>query len=244
MNKRILLACPVSDYKQYIIDDWLAHIRKLVVPNGYNMDFLFVDNSANIQFSRMLTKKGFNVVHIIRHKNENLNELMCRCLNYIQKQVKDGGYDYFFSLECDVFPPVDVLKRLLDNEKDVVSACYNIEGVNERHLMVQYPKIIDNEKCDVFGIDFKTGFDLITGKLIKVLGCGIGCTLIKSSVIEDYTFRVIPGLQHHADTFFYLDLYNRGFESWLDTSVFCYHYNSNWHKIMQRYDRKRTFRSR
>lgn len=239
---KILLACPISQFKEYIIFDWLKHIQCLEVPSGCSLSFLLVDNSRDISFHRKVRNKTQSNIHFInKYKGETLPELMCRCMNFIRKTALK--YDYLFSLECDVFPPVDILKQLLAVDKPVVSACYNIGAGDSRRLMLQFPFVTEKKTIDVKNVTLLQGFEAITGKPIRVFGSGLGCTLIKRDVFNKIKmFRVDKNTIVNHDTFFYVDAYESGVECWLHTGVFCEHYNSDWKLIREKYDRSANLR--
>jgi hypothetical protein len=237
--KSILLACPISEYKDYILPQWLDYIKTLIIPEGYSLSYLFVDNSLDIRHFRKLKNNYFDIKYRPPYKNERLNDTMKSCLNIIRKKVVEEEFHYFFSLECDIFPPKDILINLLNHKEAVVSACYNIGFNDTRRLMLQYPNPKENGTIDVKNVSLMEGFKAINGDLIKVYGCGIGCTLIRWDVLENYLFRTDPSLEVHADTFFHVDLYERNFESWLDTSIFCRHYNSSWNAIKKINEKRR-----
>ena len=235
---KILLACPVSVYKDYILYKWIDSVRTELEGN---FDILLVDNSSNIQHFRKLKSMGINVIHTKPYVNEKLNETLSRCMNIILKYALDNNYSHLFSLECDIFPPADIIETLLNHNKQVVSAAYNIGTPFYRTLMLQVPFVTGEDTFDVKTVSPKEAFEAITGQLIKVYGCGLGCTLIQTEILKDYQFRTDPNLTVHSDTFFHIDLYNRGFESWLDTSVFCQHHNSSWSEILRKHARKQRF---
>lgn len=105
--------------------------------------------------------------------------------------------------------------------------------------MVQYPFKTGDDTVDIKGVTPMEGFKAITGQLEKVFGCGMGCLLIEKDVVSGYEFHVDPALKVHADTFFHIDIHEKGIYAWLDTAVFCRHYNSRWSVIERMYERKR-----
>ena len=58
---------------------------------------------------------------------------------------------------------------------------------------------------------------------------GIGCTLIKRKVMEQIKFRIEKGQAGHSDKYFYMDLWAKGINNFVDTSVFVRHFNSDWY---------------
>src|SRR3989344_1313055 len=66
------------------------------------------------------------------------------------KSIEYNDYDYFFSLEQDVIPGKDVLKKLISHNKEVVSGIYLVHNIinNKRVLIpqafIELPNKIDN----------------------------------------------------------------------------------------------------
>jgi hypothetical protein len=142
------------------------------------------------------------------------------------------------SLESDIYPPIGFIERLLSHDREVVGLQYFI---SQYHASIpvtsldvaKYFKMLNmiNQTC----LD---GFIRADGKLREVSAIGLGCVLIKRSVLEDIGFRVddsewkIDTDNHaHADTFFHIDLMKNGIPIYLDTYDICRHDNTSWKKI-------------
>lgn len=232
MNK-ILLACPVSEYKNYILPHWLTRVKEL--RKVYPFDVLLVDNSPDKFYHRGLYKYiNATIIRRPQLKNETLAETMAECNNIINAHLQKKKYDYLFSLECDVFPPVDVLPKLLAHQKEIVSACYNIGHGPDRTLMVQQLILLQNQKSKIINVLPEHGFNLIDGTLKQVYACGLGCILISTETLKNYNFRVEKELIVHADTFFHFDMNSKNIPVYLDTSIICTHVNSHWNSINQK----------
>ena len=119
MNPKVLVGCPTSEHKEYCLDKYLEGIKALTYSN---FDFLLVDNSEDDRYYNQLKNKGVNVV---RDKYYELaRERVAKSRNILREKCLNEGYDYFFSLEQDVVPPIDVIERLLKHKKEIISGVY------------------------------------------------------------------------------------------------------------------------
>jgi len=133
-------------------------------------------------------------------------------------------------LETDIFPPINVIERLMDARKKVVGALYFIEEGERSKLMIQ--------KIEDWGIDHRETYNidendilLVSGGLEKVFSCGLGCVLIEKSVLKDVIFRYEEGSPVHPDSFFYADLDSKQIPVYVDTSIICEHKNQSIRRI-------------
>ncbi|MCF8359238.1 MAG: hypothetical protein K9H26_10795 [Prolixibacteraceae bacterium] len=238
--KKVLVACPLSEYKHYIIPLWIEHLKKM--KSVYPFDILLVDNSHNKTYSRFLKEYSgcIQIVHRPPHKNEKLlSQTMAACNNIILNHLSRNNYDYLFSLECDVFPPFDSLPRLLAANCNVISGIYNIGRGATKKAMIQVLEKNSVPELNVRNVTTREGFQLIDGTIKPIFGCGIGCTLINANLLKNYSFHVDQKFTIHADTHFYTDMYNAGVPVYLDTSIFCEHHNTaNWSEINKRHEQK------
>ncbi len=236
MNKSILLACPVSAYKSYILFDWLKYIKQHF---GAQCDILLVDNSKEKTFHREIRKTGTSVIWRPPQKNESLTEVMAECLNIINRHLQRGGYEYLFSVECDIFPPPGTLEVLKAYKKGILAASYCIDFGPDRKLMYQTVEGIT--KHTVRGMTQAESFDYVNGAIRPVLNPGLGCTLIRAEVIRDYIFYTDQQASKvHADSFFYRDMRVKHQPVYVHTGIICKHFNSNWNEINKRFERRKS----
>lgn len=231
---KILVACPTYEGKDYIINQWVDAVRNIDYPN---FEWLIVDNSVGTSYTRKLRERGFKVVHVPRGGNSR--QALCNAQNYIRKKVLDEGFDYWLSLESDLLPPKDIIWRLLPHQKSVVGVIYYLGAWDD-------PKI-PKPAC-LFTLDMKDGHQMGTrmlhpsesAKMLntglqKVHGVGLGCTLIKRSILERYGFWTDTRFDNkHSDVYFYMDLHNAGIPIYVDTDITVPHFASDWTKVKDR----------
>lgn len=100
--------------------------------------------------------------------------------NLIAKSAVENGADYLFFLDSDCVIPMETLKRLVEHDKDIVAGMY---------FQKSYPFAPTIYKQNQTGT-FDVITDYPTNQLIKVGGVGMGCCLIKSSVLKPFMAEV------------------------------------------------------
>lgn len=224
----VLLACPISEKKDYCLDRWLDVASSLSYP-AYDM--YFVDNSHDPTYHRKILDKGFICDHI-KPEGSPVHYIAI-CQEMIRKRFLTLGYDFFFSLECDVFPPKDIIERLLSHELPLVGASYLVgEGAAQTLCLQELEE--DTPQAHSRLITPPEVTEAIDGTLKRVFACGIGCTLISREVIRKVGFRSRPKAREEAfkatfsDTYFYKDCLDQKIPVYLDTGTFARHERKNW----------------
>lgn len=237
INPKILLACPVSQHKEYCLWEWLEKVKQ-ITSFTQNIDVLLVDNSADNTFFERIKDAGFNCIHV-RNSGKNSRDLLAESWNVIRDYVLANNYEYHFSLECDLFPPADIISRLLAHAEasqlPVVAAPYFIELGERSTLMIQEIDNIGLHKTQLTIPQF-SGFMKVDGKLQRIVSPGQGCVLIHRQVYKYIHFRIGTDRAAHPDTYFFYDLYRFNIPVHLDTSLIIEHKNRNWSTIPENYN--------
>ena len=219
---KILVGCPVSKVKDYVLYYWYSFVQNLTYPN---YDIYLVDNSENPDFAKELQRCG---IQYSRYYNPSSKpqENMAGSLEVLRKKAIKENYDYFMSIECDIFPPRNVIEKLLSNDVGVVGAVYLINHGYEIRPMLQEIVMVGANNAKVFNIDRNTCLRMMDGELKDIYSCGLGCTLIETGVLKNIKFRVDINVDDcHADSYFFQDLWKSGVRSYVDTSIMAKHYN-------------------
>jgi len=236
-DPKILLFCPVSNYKDYIIWDWIRHIKKLTYQN---LDILLIDNSDNKLFAQRIAAEGIDCINA--HKQgENIASKMLVCYKIFHHWFLENKYDYWFSLECDVFPPLNIIEWLL---------CYRLPAVGIPYFTFANgaDSLLFTDLSDTFKNEagaprehratYFQAFNAFNGLLSKQQNAGIGCLLIHKAVLRKIRFHGSErGL--FPDSVLYEDMEFAGYDVYLDTSTLAIHFNSNWKTINKIDDEKR-----
>ena len=210
-HPKVLLGGPVSDHHDYCFEEFVKAVKELTYPN---LNIFFVDNSKTEDFYKKISKH-FPTVRI--PYNENVKVRLVESRNLAREKVLKEGYEYLFCLDQDVIPPKDVIERLINYNKDIVSGVYFV--YNDENVLVPliYKKV---KKDEVRNLTFE---EIKEPNLITVDACGLGCVLISRKVLEKISFRYDPSKEAFDDMWFSLDAVKNGFKIYCDTSVKCKH---------------------
>ena len=144
--------------------------------------------------------------------------------NAARQLVLDGGYDALLTVEADMLPPRNAVRRLAATGADVAYGLYILR--RPPWEWSAYSVIEGMAAWPLSRVPERAQRDW--GEVVEVDGVGFGCTLIRRKVLEALTFRS-SGLLHHDgqrsynDWYFGQDCHMAGFTQKCDTSVVCGH---------------------
>ena len=218
--KKVLVAAPICEWYEYCFPEFSKALRSLTYPKkGY----FFVDNSVGMRFYQRVLAEGFKA-----EKSEHLHrirDMVTRDHNRIRQKVLDDGYDYLLILDQDVIPPADVIERLMAHDKDVVSAMYfGHHDIGQGQVQAMpFAWVFSGEHKDWNNTGYLLDSEVWTDQLLKIAFSGMGCILIKRAVLEKISFRYSLEMDAWDDRWLGVDVWDNGFEFYLDTSVKCQH---------------------
>ena len=226
---KILIACPVSEHKKYILFKWLKMLDELTYKN---FDILLVDNSKGIKLYMQLKALGYNVIYYKRKNGEKLRNIMLESMKIIREYFLANDYEYFFSLECDIFPPLNIIEHFLATRKQVIGASYFIGEYSDTRVLsgtLEYNQTHSKVKL----LTCTEAFLNHDGTIKKAFQIGTGCLFIHKSIIQQIPFRIDEhdNENGYADSYFHTDLLRANIPVYLDTSIICKHYNHAWNKL-------------
>jgi glycosyltransferase involved in cell wall biosynthesis len=221
MMPKVLVGCPTSDLKSYALERYAEGIKTLDYPN---FDILLVDNSKTDDYIKKIKKIGLPVVK--GPYNDSARQRIIDSRNIIRQKVLDKGYEYFFSLEQDVVPPKDVIQRLLNHNKKIVSGVYFTYQV-DKGIKVGLTPVL-RKKVGKDGLVIMSKEEVVQPRLMEVGACGLGCVLIHRDVLEKIKFRFSEDYEGFDDIWFCYDSFNAGFKVFADTSLKCKHLIEGW----------------
>lgn len=220
MTPKILVGCPTSNHKNYALKHYVKGVKALRYDN---FDILIVDNSKSDNYMEKIQSLGLPVIK--GPYSDSARQRIIDSRNILRQKVLDEGYDYFFSLEQDVIPPKDVIQRLLNHNKKIVTGVYfSYQTNNDVTLLVPllWQRVAKNE------VRFMLEKEIAEPRLVEVGACGVGCVLIHRDVLEKVKFRFDRNDKGFDDMWFCLDAFNAGFKIFADTSVKCKHLIKGW----------------
>ncbi len=220
MNPKILVGCPTSEHKSYALERYAAGLKSL---SYENFDICIVDNSKDNEYLKRIKSEGLPAI-----KGPYSNKARQRIIesrNILRRKVLDEGYEYFFSLEQDVVPPQDIIQKLLEHKKKIITGVYFSYQTNNGVTLLTpllWRRINSNE------VQYMLERDVIEPRLMEIGACGLGCILIHRSVLEKIKFRFDEKSNSFDDMWFCQDAFNQGFKIFVDTSQKCKHLIKGW----------------
>jgi GT2 family glycosyltransferase len=230
MPPKILVGCPTSFHKEYALEEYAKAIKALTYKN---IDILLVDNSEGNEYFKKIQKLNLPVIKGPYFKSARDRIIASR--NLLRENVLRNNYDYFFSLEQDVLPPPDILEKLLQHNKKLITAVYFANNIipdsQTRELIPLVYKLVNNENLDMRPLNETELWE--EQKLHEVVSAGLGCLLIHKDILKKIEFRYEKN--SFDDRWFFIDCYNKKIKSFADTSIKCKHLIHNrpipWNKI-------------
>ena len=224
MNPKVLVGSPVSDLYDYCFEDFLKSRTSLTYKN---YDLFFIDNSKTEEFSRKLKqhKLPFSKIDYL----ENARERMVVSRNLLRKKALEEGYDYFLNLDQDIIPPIDIIEKMLKNNKKIQTGVYfvynNQYSSEQTRYLIPTLWVSDNsdKKIDGASIRLMHPKETEQDKLVKVISCGSGCLFIHREILEKIEFRYDPFFPYFDDNWFCRDVFYNDFEIFADLSIKCKH---------------------
>ena len=130
---KVLIGTPVHQCKDYSMKRWLENVATL--QRKTPADLLLMDNSLGLEYVEMVKKYCLDYAvldHRIEHfeiDDTNIDSMRARSMRVelaqemIRREVLKGGYDAWFSWECDQIIPanaLDTLIRLMQSEHSMM----------------------------------------------------------------------------------------------------------------------------
>lgn len=208
---RVLIAAPLKQEPK-IFREYQDALDRLIIPNGVTVDRFFVVNDCdevipeirNAEYIVINTGDRYDkAVNDHIWTSDNLDK-MPRLRNACIQRVRDGGYDYLFSIDTDLVLQPETLETLLDADKDIVSEIFWTNGW-----------------CNAWMYDQSSGMtaEWSTPGLYQV-GMTGALTLMKAEVFEaGVDYSPIPNIKSlwGEDRFFCIRAACHGFEMWVDS---------------------------
>lgn len=238
---KVLIGVPIFDGMRYCLDEFFRGIGSLTYPNA---DVLVVDNSFGDEFFDELKKEiGFIVLRDETSARKPAERLVSS-RNLILGYALQNGYDYVFALDADVVCPRDIIERLLECKKDIVSGLY-FNYFNSKPglkvLSVAWKGILP-EEFEIIRSQIKlpanvlshndlqrhlTQKEIDSDELVDVIYPSAGCMLVSKEVFSKARYgipRAPEGFTAVGDDIYFLQEAKKfGFGAWCHTALKCDH---------------------
>jgi len=225
---KVLVGCPINIAKNYCMERWLNMVTNLSYPN---YDLYLVDNTEDRGYHKNLRRKHCVKIDYVEPGKKELRFILAECFEKIRQRAVKRNYDYLMLIECDIFPPYQIIELLMAHRKQVVGTSYFTEHGSKTAMQLLYLDSITNKDFVSRYMNFDQVRKFYNGKLNRTFANGNGCILIERSVLEKLTFRVTETETGFPDSFFHKDLFLLGIENYVDTSIIPLHLNSSWDNI-------------
>lgn len=227
----VLIFTPIYDKKDYCLKEFIESCKKLTYPNTRH---IYVDNSKNLNYVRKLRRIGLEAYHVKR--GGSTREALARAQNFARNIALKGDYDYFFSLESDIFTPPNIIEKLMYHQFNIITGLYML-GDKSKGQRVPCITIDDKKKKGTWGTRLllpEEYMDYFHKGVKNVAAGGFGCCLIYKKVLEKIRFTYLPGHRGHSDVFFFLQARKKGEQVFVDTDAWCDHKNTSWEDVKDR----------
>jgi len=226
MPPKILLATPISDKKAYILQEWLTYIRQFTYPN---YDVYLVDNSHNPSYHKSIWEEHGIACGYVNPTGKRATQYITESQNKLRDYFLAGDYDYFFSLECDNFPPPNIIEFMLSFKKDNFNIPYFLKRGDDQCLGVQKSVINYQGFCSnkvLSPTDSLTQFD---GRVKPYFAPSLGCSLLSRRLMEKIPFRVSNTNPYaFSDSYFHWDSNKLGIKPYVHMGQLCKHHRFTW----------------
>lgn len=247
---KILIVTPIYKEKEYCLKQFMKNLYSLNLPDW---EHVLIDNSKTDSWIKKIeerySKKFKNTKFLHVRRGKTSREALTRAQALGRKIFLDGDYTHFLSLESDIFPPKNGIKRLLVELEPVVTGFYYIGHDNIKVPCITIPK--RQEDTNVIGtrlvgvkdhpefpgkkyIDQEEIDEYKSFRKVGVIAGGMGCCLIQRHVLEEIQFQYEIGLDGHSDVWFFNACYRKGIPVFVIPEVECDHQNSDWRKVVDR----------
>lgn len=220
---KVQISCPINQRKSYCIDAFLEHIINLTYPRK---TFYFSDNSLNRYWGaqKIVIENGMDCGYV-SPEGKKSNQYIVESQQQIREHFLNSDVDYLFSLECDIFPELDVIETMLTENEDVCAMKYFIGESSQSHILAQETDDGWSENTNRNQQPLETFIE--HGRKNTATNYGLGCVLLSRKVVEEINFRIDERSSIHSDNLFAVDIRDSGYKiKVLDKIVT--HYNRQW----------------
>ena len=203
---KILVATPINENKLDLWDRFQNHLFSLTYEDK---KFSLLDNS----FDGIFSEKIFNFDYYDHFYLPKAYDRVALARRMAKDIALSEKYDYILFVDSDVFPPKDIINKLLKHKKDVVGGlCWTLDKIG-----FPIPNAWIGGKAVPPDLDGLQEVDTV----------GFGCTLISKKALKNSEFQVERNkegkLEVGEDFYFCRELKKKGIKIYMDFDTPCKH---------------------
>jgi len=214
--EKVLIGTPTYDEDKHFFEEYFKALQDQKI----KYDLIVADNSRNDNYAKLLQQKGILVVRIktSADKYERVFDSRKAIINYFLQ----GEYTHLFWVDSDVVLPKDALKKLLAENKDIISGVYVSPFNYPRLPTIVHPVAYKLTHSEELRLPLQSS-EIKQGEIKEMHSVGFGCCLIKREVLEKVPLRRIPETTSTEDILFCVDARKKGYKTFLHAGVLCKH---------------------
>ncbi len=227
---KVLVAAPTWEGHKYILPKYLLRVKNLSYPN-YSV--LLVNTGKFKSFTRWLVRKGIKVIKIPYKENifERITDGRNAIIHYV---LQHPDIEYVLSLDTDVIPPRDIIKKLLKHKKKLVGGLVHAGFEKKLPCILKDGYLMKHGRK---GLSFYSWDEIKKMKKKKnlhhVYATSVACLLIHRKVFESgVRFRYTPYFNVGEDIWFFNECNEKGFKFYVDVSKRIKHLNKSKRRLM------------
>lgn len=244
-KKPSILIGSIIYQKTKILKDFLLSLKE-IDKSDLNIEYCFIDDNSDEDSSKLLSefRKEEKNVTIFKGRDMNLSKYYCDnvCINKVTNfknsiinYCVEKEYDYLFFIDSDIVLHEKTLKKLIEDDKDIVSNIFWTKWSSSNEVLPQvwfkdnYTLYDSKSNEAVSGEQINEKIKKFLSELkkpgvYKVGGLG-ECTLIKRApLIKGVNFSPLYNISYSGeDRHFCIRAVAYGFELYVDTNYPAYH---------------------
>ena len=222
-EKKVLIAAPFGDSKEYSINEWLGWISEQDYSN-YEVAVCVNGRSEESQKKKIdlmkqieINDRALHVLSLPFSQYHTTKVRISRSRELLRAFAIGRGYDYIFWLDSDTIPmKLDAITKLMKWDVGMVSGLYCYKNSKQ-------PIVIDKDTRTNMTLK-KIEACAKNNELVEVLGFGFGCVLVKREVFEKVVFDYTYMREAWTDDFQYCEYMDKaGIKRYFDPWVVCKH---------------------
>lgn len=208
-----------------MLQDWLPYVQQFTYPN---YEIYLVDNSHDADYHKTMWDHGIACGYC-PPGNKRAPEYIADSQNMLRDHFLQGDYDHYFSVECDNFPPLNIIELMLSFKLDNLNVPYFLKQGEDTTLGVQRSIINYQGFCANKVMAPHDGIRAFDGRVKHYYAPSMGCSLFSSRLMQRVRFRIDNSNPFaFSDSFFHMDSNRVGIKPYVHMGIICEHRRWTW----------------